>query len=80
MENAGGFAVSPPHEMNHLIVNTQIERQIIKVIPKIDNGAVQFPVANGHFTQERKAAGVSSVIPSSPGQSWHTILMTGLSL
>jgi hypothetical protein len=53
MENTGGFAVSPPHGMNHFIANIQIAGQMIKFIPKIDNVAVQFPVDNRQFTQEK---------------------------
>jgi hypothetical protein len=55
-----GIAVSPPHEMNHFIANIQIEGQMIKFIPKVDNGAVQFPVDNQQFTQEKSRGGSSS--------------------
>jgi hypothetical protein len=54
-----GIAVSPPHGRTHLFVNIQIEGQMMKFIPKIDNGAVQFPVDNRHFTQA-KSCGSSS--------------------
>jgi hypothetical protein len=74
------IAVSPPHERDHFIVTIQIEGQMMKFIPTIHDGAVQFPVDNRQFTQERKAAGVPPVIPSSPGKSWLTILMSGLCL